>query len=419
MSPWPRRHSLHFSLTLTGWQLSSAGSEVANGQWQLASVEALQHALEAMTIDEATAGAQVDVTLADELVRGFVVSPPGDAKSLQELEQCAQIRFEMLFGGEGDWLLRGIWHPTRPFLVLAVPVDLISAIERLCVKQKWQLKSCQVMWARLLSACRRQSTIQWWAFVSERMLTVLRTEGDSIQHILAIRRAADCQHPTAEVIVERERLRWGQDATQASPASVEWLDEANYSSPQGTGFDSLDLGGMRRIWKLPKWPRLLPTFAAALLTVIGFGLAMHGWIGVSQEHASQSERLKLLPQPEAGDLDKKVILSPSQIDAINEAVGSLNVPWPSIFHALEVATPNDVSLLALEPDNHQAKVRGSALARDEHAMFSYVGRLAEVPPFVAAHLLRQEAVGQEGKGGVRFQFDVTLNLPKVQGAGTP
>ncbi|WP_374565598.1 hypothetical protein [Ideonella sp.] len=66
-------------------------------------------------------GWPVSVTLAEDLVRWWLVSAPAGARSLAELEVFATLRHEELFGHElGDWRLACRWRLGRPSVCCAL-----------------------------------------------------------------------------------------------------------------------------------------------------------------------------------------------------------------------------------------------------------------------------------------------------------
>lgn len=68
------------------------------------------------------------LVLADSLARYWLMVPPVELVSLNELRQVARVRCAQLFGGGAqDWLLAGDWDASHPFVCVAVPVWIVDA----------------------------------------------------------------------------------------------------------------------------------------------------------------------------------------------------------------------------------------------------------------------------------------------------
>ncbi len=75
------------------------------------------------------ASAPVDVILADEVVKFFVVDPPVGLTRFSDLETVCSVRFEELFGLDAvDWRISADWHARRRFMASAAPRRLLAAI---------------------------------------------------------------------------------------------------------------------------------------------------------------------------------------------------------------------------------------------------------------------------------------------------
>lgn len=94
----------------------------------------------------------------------------------------------------------------------------------------------------------------------------------------------------------------------------------------------------------------------------------------------------------------------SQADAVNAAIGQLNLPWRDVLDAIEVATPATIALVTLEPDakKHQVQVEAEAKTGDE--MIAYVEQLKHQPLFDEVVLTRHEVNVQDPNKPIRFQL---------------
>jgi hypothetical protein len=75
-------------------------------------------------------GLPVYATLADNLVRYFIVTPPGNSARMQDLRAAATVRFQVLYGEPvSAWQLVADWQVTTPFLACAVSRRITTALE--------------------------------------------------------------------------------------------------------------------------------------------------------------------------------------------------------------------------------------------------------------------------------------------------
>ena len=76
------------------------------------------------------AGLPLAVALADDRVRLFMVPPPRNAVSLQDVKASAAMRFHTLYGDDpAGWLIDCAPASDEPFLACAVPSALVSAVQ--------------------------------------------------------------------------------------------------------------------------------------------------------------------------------------------------------------------------------------------------------------------------------------------------
>ena len=92
-----------------------------------ASLQELQQRCRAALAGTACAGLPLSITLCDELVRLFMVTPPQNAARLHDLQAAADMRFLSLYGeSPGNWRISADWQARTPFLACAAPRALIE-----------------------------------------------------------------------------------------------------------------------------------------------------------------------------------------------------------------------------------------------------------------------------------------------------
>lgn len=94
----------------------------------------------------------------------------------------------------------------------------------------------------------------------------------------------------------------------------------------------------------------------------------------------------------------------AQAQAVNDAVLQLNLPWRDLVEAVQAATPDNVALLALEPDARRRLLRITAEARNSDDMLAYVAKMEEGGWFGSVALTRHEIAEQEPNRPLRFQL---------------
>jgi len=409
VSRWLRDRSLHLALGPSGWVLSRPSGEVARGDSGPQSLLAVAAQIQEIQLPEEPVGAALFVTIDDQWVRSFAVQPPADARHLAELKQCAALRFESLYGQPSEgWLFRANWRPSRSFVVSALQRCLLDAVDGLCRRHRWRLRSVLPAWVRAVAAEPWPPEAQWWAAASGQTLTVLRTQAARVSHVRTTVLPTDLTPEAARPFVQLEQARLLEPA-----APLRWIGAAApFPTPRTSGeLDRLDFARNSSVWRLPMAARVWPTAAATVLAAAVAGVGWQQWQELALEHERSSRRLAELSAQAARARAAPApapAYTPAQADALNAAARRLETPWPAIFRAIELATPTDVALLTVEPDAHHARIRGSALARSPRHMFEHIERLAATQAFVDARLLRHETDDLAPGKPLRFQFEATL-----------
>jgi hypothetical protein len=102
----------------------------------------------------------------------------------------------------------------------------------------------------------------------------------------------------------------------------------------------------------------------------------------------------------------EITLSPAQVLATNASIEQLNIPWRSIFMAVERAAANKVAFLALEPDARKRTLRITAETKNVDAMLDFATRLQAQAKVDAVKLLNHEVNTQDPNQPIRFQADM-------------
>ncbi|MBT9524359.1 MAG: hypothetical protein IV105_03805 [Rhizobacter sp.] len=166
-------------------------------------------------------------------------------------------------------------------------------------------------------------------------------------------------------------------------------------------FQDIDFAAKR---PLPGW--LLPSLALVLVT-LSWGL--YRYVALEQASAALksqavSQRQVLLRQSEV-PVSAAPELPKERVKAINEAIVSLNTPWPALLGGIESARLGDVALTRVEPRPKDQSVLVTAQADDMGALLDFMQRMSSTPPFVRARPVRQELVVEGGMPRKQATFE--------------
>lgn len=142
-------------------------------------------------------------------------------------------------------------------------------------------------------------------------------------------------------------------------------------------------------------PVLALAVAAAVAVVAGAVVLQQQSVRIGASHA-QANQLRLRLFGRAEPASTRSALTKEQVQAVNAAIGELNVPWASMLHALDSVRPDSVTVMHVEarPDSHSIVV--TARADDIHPLVQFMSSLSHAAPFVSAVPLRQEVVSESG-----------------------
>lgn len=86
----------------------------------------------------------------------------------------------------------------------------------------------------------------------------------------------------------------------------------------------------------------------------------------------------------------------------SRVIDKLDLPWDSLFAAVESAFNQQATLLAIEPDAETRQVRLTAEAKDFPAMLDYLKQLQQSPALRDAYLSSHQINQQDSQRPVRF-----------------
>lgn len=96
-------------------------------------------------------------------------------------------------------------------------------------------------------------------------------------------------------------------------------------------------------------------------------------------------------------------LSALEVAAMNQAIFRLNMPWTTLFDALQEAAVSDVAVLKLEPEVVSQSLTMSVESKSVDAMFKFIQKLGRQGFFKDVVLLKHEIIEPDPNKPVRFQ----------------
>jgi len=128
----------------------------------------------AILSDASCAGLPLCVTLSDDWVRLFMVTPPQNCGRLQDLQAATTMRFRALYGeAPSAWQLEADWHTTTPFLVCAIPRNVLAALQQLAADNQLHLHAILPQFVAAWNRYGRNlPTDSWFGVMQEQSLTL-------------------------------------------------------------------------------------------------------------------------------------------------------------------------------------------------------------------------------------------------------
>lgn len=114
------------------------------------------------------------VVLADEMIRLFMVRPPINARSVNDLQIAADLRFQSLYGEAPDaWIVQGEWDATHRFLACAVRREFQAELDSICREASIRIVEFQPHFVAAWNYWRQRiATGEWFGVVHGEMLTL-------------------------------------------------------------------------------------------------------------------------------------------------------------------------------------------------------------------------------------------------------
>jgi len=155
---------------------------------------------------------------------------------------------------------------------------------------------------------------------------------------------------------------------------------------------------------------LAVTIACVAFVLLGVSLAitmgLRSQLREAEQNLADEQEHMALSRAPAGP--SKPTLTRDQITGLNSIIRLLNVPWPSIFDALERQTPTNVALVAIEPDSRRSAIRIEAEARRADELLEYAEMLEKDPAISRVVPIRHETREQPGGPVARLVMDALL-----------
>jgi hypothetical protein len=102
----------------------------------------------------------------------------------------------------------------------------------------------------------------------------------------------------------------------------------------------------------------------------------------------------------------------ARVRSVNDAIRRLNLPWETIFAALNAASTPQVALLSLEPDASAGVMRLMGEARSSEAMLALQRRLEAQPGIASSVVARHEVRSDGAAAPVRFSIEARWETPR-------
>jgi hypothetical protein len=128
---------------------------------------------------------------------------------------------------------------------------------------------------------------------------------------------------------------------------------------------------------------------------------------------AQADQLERLASRAGGEVTADASASPEtrlEVARANAVIRQLNLPWETLFTALETSHDSSVALLGMTPDPLQQTVKLAAEAKDFVAALEYARRLAASRVLDGIYLQSHEVVLADPQKPVRFTLVGTWRM---------
>lgn len=196
-----------------GW-LRPGASVLADAKFQHETDEAIEsiaNQLGKLIIEAKCGGVSCVITVADDLARYFIVTPPANTTQLQDCQAAAGMRFQALYGDSAaNWQLEADWSATQPFLACAMKKTFVHALTQ-CAREH-HIKIVSVVphfvaaWNRW---CGDLQSNAWFGVLHGTTMTLAAVRGKQLTSIQTIPLPSNAFHVADWLVtyVEREALR--------------------------------------------------------------------------------------------------------------------------------------------------------------------------------------------------------------------
>jgi Tfp pilus assembly protein PilN len=166
-------------------------------------------------------------------------------------------------------------------------------------------------------------------------------------------------------------------------------------------------------WLAGHVPRAAGMAPVALaVAFVGLGaVAWQAW-DTEAELATARQALQAAQRPNTSPLPSTertpATLTPAQRTAWTQMARQLNTPWSALLDALEASLPDEVALVAIEPDASQGTVRLQVEAKSLDTLLAYARELRSIPLFANVDLVKHETNEQDVNRPVRLGLNIRL-----------
>jgi hypothetical protein len=208
---------------------------------------------------------RLQVSVSDDWVRYWMVTPPAGLGSMDELRALAAGRFEQLFGAAAEaWHIEADWSSRRPMLACALPKSLVVALTAVSKHSGCRIASVLPEAVRLFNRDASAIKQDGWicSFGAHAFLAMLQ-QGGKLKAARQFRFDLKPALPEVLAKLETEALRLGFDM----PANVFLLGDAPAM---------VELPDARVRVTLPSRQRAMPKAIGMSQSSDAFRLALHG-----------------------------------------------------------------------------------------------------------------------------------------------
>lgn len=443
MSLFKRKQFL-LSVSQTDLRLSELCGRT-NGRVQLlqsielesgAYLHALRAGLAALRPTDLPRHARITITLSAPLARVFLVTPPSNATTLDDLKGAASLRFSTLYGlPSEDWRIAAAWSARHVFLACAVGRALLDVLIAFVTARKLSLLRIA---SAPLEAWRQvdgppASSENWLVSRQSRATTLILCNKRQVHAIRSVQWPDETWQSLDAVreAIQVEAMRLDRAAPKVAYGVGDIPSEFEAGSSPDLMFKSFNQAPRSRfrqknvrVFDIDLSPgpvvRAKLTsglFAVCVSVLVGVGMVTIGSVQLATQMAEVKDRTvgvhaRLAARQRPVATESSSSIKADQAVSVNKAIGQLNLPWRQLLQDVEASTPQEIALLSIEPDAKRNVLKGTAEAPDAAGMLAYMTRLKTRGHFASVLLARHEVNEQDPMHPLRFQFEANWNEAK-------